>query len=787
MHKEKPYLLAPCINGCPQGTDICAILAKISHSNNSSSSKDQSFEEAWEILTDTNPLPAICGRVCPHLCESACNRNEKDAPVAFNNIERFLGDFGIAHDLKYKRQPDTIRPEKVAIIGAGPAGLSCAYQLVRRGYSATIFEALPKAGGMLRYGIPAYRLPRDVIDAEVGKILELGVELRTGIEIGKDVSYEELDSEYDAVFIGIGAHRGTKLNCHGEDSPGVFSGAEFLRLTNSGESVELGKDVVVIGGGDTAIDAARVSRRLGANVTILYRRTRAEMPAYDDEINGAEEEGVKLHFLAAPNEIISENDHVSGVICQRMELGEPDNSGRRRPIPIDGDTFTIPASSVISAVSQIPNWGKLEQFQNRKGWIDADMWGATRFDKVYSGGDDTGLGLVTSAIADGRRAADAMHARFSKSELPVESEPNLVLSDRLNLSVVKSTPRHDPKDISVEKRLQYTSIEIRPSLTAADVIAESQRCINCGNSFIKPKSNPLHFFRRFSQLGIGVLLLNSYFAVGVTKQIYGGPLRSVCVPGLNCHACPTATMGCPIGMLQYFAANHSFPWFLIGYLGIIGLLSGRFTCGWLCPFGFVQDIMNFFQRIRVHIPKFLYYFKYVFLVSLCIVIPYYTYEHWFSMLCPCGALIAGIPWSLWNPIDPVFGGPVIAADAIGTMFWIKLWILGAFLALFMFIKRPFCRTVCPLGGIYAFFNRISLVSLKVKSGCSNCGQCRDLCPVDIEPQTEINSEACIKCLECTQCEHISFDVNWPGKPDNSFKPIPMQVKTELNLAEKPSV
>jgi len=784
LQNEKTNLLAPCINGCPQGTDICAILDKISHTGDS---KDQSFEEAWEILTDTNPLPAICGRVCPHMCESACNRNEKDAPVAFNNIERFLGDFGIEHDLKLKRLTDTKRTEKIAIIGAGPAGLSCAYHLIRRGYSATIFEALPEAGGMLRYGIPDYRLPRDVIDAEVRKITDLGVELKTGTVIGKDVSYEELNLQYDSVFVGIGAHKGAKLYCPGEESPGVFSGVDFLRRINSGETVDIGNDVIVIGGGDTAIDAARVSKRLGANVTIVYRRTRAEMPAYDEEIVGAEDEGVKLHFLAAPNEIVSKDDHVSEVICQRMELGEPDKSGRRRPIPIEGDTFNIHASSVISAVSQVPEWGKLDEFQNRRGWMDADIWGSSRFDNVYTGGDDTGLGLVTSAIADGRRAADAMHARFTNSELPVESEPDLVLPDRLNLDVVKSTPRHDPVNVDVEKRLEYTSLEIRPSLTAEDVIAESKRCVNCGNSYIKPKSNTLHFFRRFTQLGIGTLLLNSYFAVGTTKQIYDGQFRLVCVPGLNCHACPTATMGCPIGMLQYFAANHRFPWFLIGFVGIIGLLSGRFTCGWLCPWGFVQDITNFFKRITVRIPKFLGYGKYVALVLLCIVLPYFTYEHWFSALCPCGALIAGIPWALWNPIDPVFDARVIAADGIGNMFWIKMWILGVCLALFMFIKRPFCRTVCPLGGIYAFFNRLSIVSLKVKPECSDCGQCRDLCPVDIEPQKEINSEPCIKCLECTQCEHIKFDVNYPGKPNNGFKPIPMHTKTEPTPVEKTTV
>lgn len=297
----------------------------------------------------------------------------------------------------------------------------------------------------------------------------------------------------------------------------------------------------------------------------------------------------------------------------------------------------------------------------------------------------------------------------------------------------------------------------------------------------------LHFWRRFTQIGIGTILFNSYFNVVNTKQIYSGPLRHGCVPGLNCHSCPTATMGCPIGMLQYFAANHRFPWFMIGFLGIIGLISGRFTCGWLCPFGLVQDWMHSFKKLKVPIPKILNYLKYIVLIAVVIVIPYFTYEHWFSKLCPCGALIAGIPWALWNPTDPIFEGPTITADAIGSMFWLKMWILGVFMVLFLFIKRPFCRTICPLGAIYAFFNRISLVSLRVKDSCPDCGSCADLCPMDLEARTEINSENCIKCLECVDCKHVQFYWNLPWRkskpePETSFipqpkiDPLPLKVK-----------
>ena len=277
------------------------------------------------------------------------------------------------------------------------------------------------------------------------------------------------------------------------------------------------------------------------------------------------------------------------------------------------------------------------------------------------------------------------------------------------------------------------------------------------------KTTPLLVARRVSQLGVATILFNSYFKVFQTREIYGGVLKQGCVPGLSCHACPTALAGCPIGMAQFFAANHRFPFYLAGFLGVIGLVSGRFTCGWLCPFGLLQDVTRAFRKLAIKIPKFLNYGKYLVLVTLVLVIPYITHQHWFSKLCPCGALIAGIPWALWNPDNPVFGFAAITPEALGTMFWAKLWILGIFLTLFLFLKRPFCRTVCPLGGIYALFNRISLVSLRVKSSCNDCGKCRELCPTDLEARLEANSENCIKCLDCTQCKHVGFQWNLPWR------------------------
>ncbi len=765
VDKDKLDLLAPCIATCPQGNDIRAVMAVMSQADRLERTRDEAFEEAWRVLTRTNPLPATCGRVCPHACESSCNLCDKGCEVAINDIERFLGDWAIDHGLKHTRETDQLYPEKIAVIGSGPAGLACAYHLARRGYRITMFEAQPETGGMLRYGIPEFRLPAEIIDAEIGNILDLGIELRTGVVVGKDISYEDIQAEFDEVFIGIGAWKGMKLHCKGEDASNVISGVEFLRLTNDDKTIDSGDNVVVIGGGDTAIDAARVALRLGSAVTILYRRTRREMPAIDEEIVEAVEEGVRIQYLVTPKEIITENGRAVAVIGQRMKLGKPDESGRRYPIPIPGEEFEIQVSMVIVAVSQAVDLEGLDNLMNRRGWIDADDWGGTGSETIFAGGDVLGLGLVTEAVHQGTKAAEAIHDSLRRIDLPTEVEPPVITTDLIGLEKIEPTPRHEGSRLSVKERQEQIWSEVKSTLSADEAVAEAERCVKCGTTFVNKKITPLLILRRFTQIGIGTLLFNSYFAVANTKTIYAGPFRNICVPGLNCHACPTATMGCPIGMLQHFATTHHFPWFLLGFLGIIGLLSGRFTCGWLCPFGLLQDVLHSFKKLTVRIPRPLYYFKYVVLVVVVLIIPYFTYQHWFSKLCPCGALIAGIPWAIWNPIDPVFEGAIIPPDAIGAMYWTKIWILGFFLVLFVFIKRPFCRTICPLGATYALFNKVSLVSLKVKDSCTNCGRCRELCPMDLDVRTQVNTENCIKCLDCTQCEHVEFAWNLPWKTD----------------------
>ena len=475
--------LAPCIDGCPQGTNIRGILMKIAQAEKYEKPIEEALEEAWIELTDKNPLPSICGRVCPNPCEDVCNRDAKDGPLAINNVERFIGDWGIEHGLKLRKESDETHPEKIAVIGAGPAGLSAAYHLTRKGYSVKIFEALDHPGGMLRYGIPAYRMPREVIEAEVNRIKDLGVEIEYGKSIGKDISYDEIQKNYAAIFVCVGAQGGVKLRCPGEDAENVYSGVRFLRLANSGQPVDAGENVVVIGGGDTAIDAARVSLRHGAKVTILYRRTRNEMPAIEEEIVGAEEEGIIFHFLAAPIEIIKEGDRAVEMRCQRMELGEPDDSGRRRPVPIEGGEFTIPVSTVIAAISQKPDMEGLEAVANEYKWMSADKNGATAYDNVYTGGDVLDLGLVTIAIYQGRRAAETIDVRFRGVDLTEEVKDPLIKSDKIILDWYEKVLRHECSQLAVEKRFDDGDVEINSTLTQDEVVAEARRCMSCGSCF----------------------------------------------------------------------------------------------------------------------------------------------------------------------------------------------------------------------------------------------------------------------------------------------------------------
>ncbi len=474
----------PCRDVCPSGNRIREFVTVIAQAERLSKPTDKAFEEAWEIYTDTSPFPAVCGRVCPHPCETGCNRNELDGAVSVNKIERAIGDFGIEKNLKLKGLSDEKKSEKVAVVGAGPGGMSCAYHLVRRGYGVTVFEAADKPGGMLLWGIPRYRLPADVIAAEIQKIADLGVEIKCDTRVGRDISLEDLQSQYQAVFVAIGAEKGLKLRVDGEDAENVLSGVDFLNRVHHGEKIDVGDNVIVVGGGDTAIDAARICKRLGATVTILYRRTITEMPAIDEEIEEAQEEGIKLEYLAAPIGFNKQGDRIASMKCIRMELGEPDDSGRRRPVPIEGSEFEIPASTVIPAISQEPDFTGFESLIEGRDWIKVDEhFASTKVDGVYAGGDAVNLALVTDAIGHGRHAAELIDMRFQSEGEPSQNGQDVIKADRLHLTEYEKLDRLQSPKLPVEDRLAGMETEVNQAPSQEEIIQESKRCLSCGHCF----------------------------------------------------------------------------------------------------------------------------------------------------------------------------------------------------------------------------------------------------------------------------------------------------------------
>lgn len=412
---------APCMSGCPVGVHIPDFIANVKQGN---------IQGAYRVLKNDNNLAAICGRVCPqeNQCEKHCVRKDKlGGSVAIGNLERYVADQAIANG--YDEKPQIVKISKrVAVVGSGPASLSCAADLARCGVDVTMYEALHEAGGVLVYGIPEFRLPKALVKKEIDKVRALGVDIETNVVVGKTIFIEELLFEYDAVFIGTGAGVPMLLKVKGENLNGVYSANEYLTRINLMKAykndaitpVKRGKNVVVVGAGNVAMDSARTALRMGANVKLVYRRGREEMPARKEEINHAEEEGVEFLLLANPVEIIGdEQGNVKAVKCIEMQLGEPDASGRRSPIPVEGSEFTVDCDEVIVALGTTPNpiikrsMPSLET--TKKGTVVADENGLTNIPRLYAGGDAmTGAATVILAMGAGKRSAQAILKSFSE-------------------------------------------------------------------------------------------------------------------------------------------------------------------------------------------------------------------------------------------------------------------------------------------------------------------------------------------------------------------------------------
>jgi NADPH-dependent glutamate synthase beta subunit-like oxidoreductase/ferredoxin len=473
----------PCQEGCPNCGDIRGWIGVVAQRDKTGISRDEAYARAWGMIADVNPFPSVLGRVCPHPCEEHCNRSGYDEPLAVNAMERFLGDWAIHNDLPLNRLDSSQGTEWIGVIGAGPSGLSFAYQMARRGYRVTVYEGREQAGGMLRYGVPDYRLPQAVLDAEINRILALGIELKLNVAVGQDISLEELRNRHAALYLGLGAQSGRGLGLPGEDGPSVWTGTDYLSRVNCGEEISLGARVVVIGGGNSAIDAARTAKRTGAEVRILYRRSRAEMPAIPAEIEDALEEGIELQLLAAPVQIVrTENGTLTGLEACRMELGEPDSSGRCRPVRIPGSEFTVPADSIIAAVSQAPVLKGFEALDNEGSWLVTDRDGKVA-DDILAGGDALGLGIAGNAIVQGRNAAEKLHARLrglEDKELAVDGRPpigpdHIDFGQKLESAAVR-TPKLEGKE-----RIASGSAEVAGTVSEQQFLQEIERCYSCGS------------------------------------------------------------------------------------------------------------------------------------------------------------------------------------------------------------------------------------------------------------------------------------------------------------------
>ncbi|HCH4620036.1 TPA: FAD-dependent oxidoreductase, partial [Vibrio parahaemolyticus] len=475
---------APCKTACPAGVDIQSYLYHISQNDH---------QKAIEVIKRTLPMPLSIGRVCPAFCESECRRSLVDEPIAIRQLKRHAADADLAAHEAYVPEKKPAKHRKIAVVGSGPGGLTAGYYLSNEGYDVTVFESMPKAGGWLRYGIPEYRLPKDILDKEIELMCRNGMQVETNKKLGVDFTLSQLSEDYDTVCLAVGASQAVEMNYPGSDLDGCYLGVDYLKDYVTEQNYVTGRKVAVIGGGNTAIDCARTARRAGADTTLIYRRTRDEMPAEDYEIVEAEHEGVKFHFLTNPAEnIADENGRVKAIRLERMALGEPDSSGRRSPKPT-GEFFTEAFDTVIAAVSQKPDLSFLE---NDELSIPLTRWNTSESDaqtmhtgtgNIFSIGDfRRGPATAVEAVGDGRVAAKAIDlflngdmADMPKPAFNSRKEKKLAQVDPLHFENIQKVARSIMPELTPAQREQSFA-EVELGFDNEEAMKEAARCLECG-------------------------------------------------------------------------------------------------------------------------------------------------------------------------------------------------------------------------------------------------------------------------------------------------------------------
>jgi len=491
LHKRCPagvceeLYKAKCINACPIGQDVPGYLSLVAEGR---------YEEAISLIYQTNPLPGVCGRVCTHPCTDVCLRAETDEPLNIPKIKRFAADMAKRKGYTVKLEKGKAKEEKIAVIGGGPGGLAAAYSLALMGYRPTIIEELPQLGGMLRYGIPPYRLPREILDQEIDFIVNVGVEVKTNTRVGRDITLDQLQKEYDAIFVAVGAHKSLPVRVPGEDFPSVKGGAEFLREVELGIAAHPGKRVAVIGGGDVAMDIARTCRRMGAEVTIAYRRERKDMPASEEEIADAIAEKIELKELVAPKSIRRANSGLA-LELDECELRDFDRSGRRRPVPIEGSVITREYDTIFSAIGQTSDLDFAESLETKRDTIAVDRHRLlTSLPGVFAGGDVvSGPARVVDALAHGKTAAveiDRYLAKKRGGQPYAETLEKIKVTMTLPKEVIETPMAEIPK-LDPEERIKDFTAEVELGFDEETARKECGRCLRCDVSWMAARDKSI--------------------------------------------------------------------------------------------------------------------------------------------------------------------------------------------------------------------------------------------------------------------------------------------------------